>query len=192
MSGSSADLLIYLVHSRRFSWIALHLLHGNFSTLARDAGALYSHVLALTLGVHRCCLGLQYGRCGSGKLFNPLPDPGFVPLSTIVAIQFVPLAGDISHHRDFHLAAYGQRPGALICGSSDLVWVAVPPRRRRLAAHFERKPARTRSGVGTGSHEENASNEETELGSGQPERDSGAKRWVRVPTPWLPPAPWPC
>ena len=37
-------------------------------------------------------LGLQYGTLWlTGKLFNPLPDPGFVPLSTIVAIQFVPL-----------------------------------------------------------------------------------------------------
>ena len=51
-------------------------------------------------------LALQYGTLWlSGKLFNPLPDPGFVPLSTIVAIQFVPLLAICGHHRHLHLAA---------------------------------------------------------------------------------------
>ena len=49
--------------------------------------------LALTLGFI-VLLVLQYGTLWlSGKLFNPLPDPGFVPLSTIVAIQFVERLG---------------------------------------------------------------------------------------------------
>ena len=52
-----------------------------------------TNILALTLGFV-VLLGLQYGTLWlTGKLFNPLPDPGFVPLSTIVAIQFVPLLG---------------------------------------------------------------------------------------------------
>ena len=52
----------------------------------------------------------------SGKLFNPIPDPGFVPLSTIVAIQFVPLLavmGVIGAHTYRRTNAYV--PGALIC-----------------------------------------------------------------------------
>jgi hypothetical protein len=38
------------------------------------------------------------------KLFNPLPDPGFVPLSTIVAIQFVPLLAICAVIANLHLA----------------------------------------------------------------------------------------
>ena len=84
--------LIYLVPFTAFFVIALHLLHRNFSTLAAGRAGLYlTNILALTLGFI-VLLGLQYGTLFlSGKLFNPLPDPGFVPLSTIVAIQFVPL-----------------------------------------------------------------------------------------------------
>jgi hypothetical protein len=61
--------LIYLVPFTAFFVIALHVLHRNFATMGAGRGsALYlTHVSALTLG--------------------------FVPLSTIVAIQFVPLLG---------------------------------------------------------------------------------------------------
>ena len=61
----------------------------------------------------------------TGKLFNPLPDPGFVPLSTIVAIQFVPLARDLRRDRHLHLAAHRLEPSGrpdlrpvrhLVCG----------------------------------------------------------------------------
>ena len=52
-------------------------------------------------------MGLQYGTLWlSGKLFNPLPDPGFVPLFAICAV----------------IATFTWRrtgsslPGALICG----------------------------------------------------------------------------
>jgi hypothetical protein len=57
-------------------------------------------------------------------LFNPLPDPSFVPLSTIVAIQFVPLLA-IAAVIDLHLAAYRLEPAGrpdlrnlrhLVCG----------------------------------------------------------------------------
>src|SRR5260370_12401925 len=84
--------LIYLVPFTAFFLIALHLLHRNFSTMAAGRGALYlTNVLALTLGFI-VLLGLQYGTLWiGGKLFNPLPDPRFVPLSTILAIHFVPL-----------------------------------------------------------------------------------------------------
>src|SRR5882757_3903950 len=84
--------LIYLLPFTAFFVIVLDLLHRNFSTLAAGRAGLYlTNILALTLGFI-VLLGLQYGTLfPSGKLFNPLPDPGFVPLSTIVAIQFVPL-----------------------------------------------------------------------------------------------------
>jgi hypothetical protein len=53
----------------------------------------------------------------SGKLFNPLPDPGFVPLSTIVAIQFVPLLAIAAIVATFTWRRTGSSlPGALICG----------------------------------------------------------------------------
>jgi len=84
--------LIYLAPFTAFFVIALHVLHRNFSTMAAPRGALYvTNILALTLGFI-VLVGGQYAILWlTGKLFNPLPDPGFVPLSTIVAIQFVPL-----------------------------------------------------------------------------------------------------
>jgi len=68
--------------------------------------------------LHSCLLGLQYGTLFlSGKLFNPLPDPGFVPLSTIVAIQFVPLLAIAAIVATFTWRRTGSSlPGALICG----------------------------------------------------------------------------
>jgi hypothetical protein len=79
--------LIYLVPFTAFFVIALHLLHRNFSTMGAGRGALYlTNILALTLGFI-VLLGLQYGILWlTGMLFNPLPDPSFVPLSTIIAI----------------------------------------------------------------------------------------------------------
>ena len=110
--------LIYLVPFTGFFVIALHVLHRNFSTMGAGRGALYlTNVLALTLGFI-VLLGLQYGTLWlSGKLFNPLPDPGFVPLSTIVAIQFVPLLGIAAIISTFTWRRTGSSlPGALICG----------------------------------------------------------------------------
>ena len=103
--------LIYLVPFTAFFVIALHVLHRNFSTMGAGRGALYlTNILALTLGFI-VLLVLQYGTLWlSGKLFNPLPDPSFVPLSTIVAIQFVPLLAICRHHRDLHLAAHRLQP----------------------------------------------------------------------------------
>ncbi|MDO8399867.1 MAG: alpha/beta fold hydrolase [Bradyrhizobium sp.] len=110
--------LIYLVPFTAFFVVALHVLHRNFSTMASPRGALYlTNILALTLGFI-VLLVLQYGTLWlSGKLFNPLPDPGFVPLSTIVAIQFVPLLGICAVVATFTWRRTGSSlPGALICG----------------------------------------------------------------------------
>jgi pimeloyl-ACP methyl ester carboxylesterase len=110
--------LIYLAPFTVFFVIALHLLHRNFSTMAAGRGALYlTNILALTLGFI-VLLGLQYGILWlTGKLFNPLPDPGFVPLSTIVAIQFVPLLAIVAVIATFTWRRTGSSlPGALISG----------------------------------------------------------------------------
>jgi hypothetical protein len=110
--------LIYLVPFTAFFVIALHVLHRNFSTMGAGRGALYlTNILALTLGFI-VLLSLEYGTLFlSGKLFNPLPDPGFVPLSTIVAIQFVPLLAIAAIIATFTWRRTGSSlPGALICG----------------------------------------------------------------------------
>jgi pimeloyl-ACP methyl ester carboxylesterase len=110
--------LIYLVPFTAFFVIALHVLHRNFSTMAAPRRALYlTNILALTLGFI-VLVGGQYAILWlTGKLFNPLPDPGFVPLSTIVAIQFVPLLAICAVIATFTWRRTGSSlPGALICG----------------------------------------------------------------------------
>jgi pimeloyl-ACP methyl ester carboxylesterase len=110
--------LIYLVPFTAFFVIALHVLHRNFSTMAAGRAALYlTNILALTLGFI-VLVGGQYAILWlTGKLFNPLPDPGFVPLSTIVAIQFVPLLAICGVIATFTWRRTGSSlPGALICG----------------------------------------------------------------------------
>ncbi len=110
--------LIYLVPFTAFFVIALHVLHRNFSTMGAPRLALYlTNILALTLGFI-VLLVLQYGTLWlGGKLFNPLPDPSFVPLSTIVAIQFVPLLAICAVVATFTWRRTGSSlPGALICG----------------------------------------------------------------------------
>jgi pimeloyl-ACP methyl ester carboxylesterase len=110
--------LIYLVPFTAFFVVALHVLHRNFSTMAAGRAGLYlTNILALTLGFI-VLLVLQYGTLWlTGKLFNPLPDPGFVPLSTIVAIQFVPLLAICAVIATFTWRRTGSSlPGALICG----------------------------------------------------------------------------
>jgi pimeloyl-ACP methyl ester carboxylesterase len=110
--------LIYLVPITLFFVIALHVLHRNFSTMEAERSALYlTNILALTLGFI-VLLGLQYGILWlTGQLFNPLPDPGFVPLSTIIALQFVPLLAIAAIIATFTWRRTGSSlPGALICG----------------------------------------------------------------------------
>ena len=110
--------LIYLLPITAFFVVALHVLHRNFSTLSAPRATLYlTNILALTLGFI-VLLALQYGTLWlTGQLFNPLPDPGFVPLSTIVAIQFVPLLAICAVIATFTWRRTGSSlPGALICG----------------------------------------------------------------------------
>jgi pimeloyl-ACP methyl ester carboxylesterase len=118
--------LIYLVPFTAFFVIALHVLHRNFSTMAAARVALYlTNIFALTLGF-MVLLALQYGALWlTGKLINPLPDPGFVPLSTIVAIQFVPLLAIVAAIATFTWRRTGSSlPGALICGAL-VTWYVV-------------------------------------------------------------------
>jgi pimeloyl-ACP methyl ester carboxylesterase len=110
--------LIYLLPFTAFFVIALHVLHRNFSSLGASRGALYlTNILAFTLGFI-VLVGAQYLTLWlSGKLFNPIPDPSFVPLSTIVAIQFVPLLAICAVIATFTWRRTGSSlPGALICG----------------------------------------------------------------------------
>ena len=110
--------LIYLLPITAFFVIALHVLHRNFSRQDASRGALYlTNILAMTLGFI-VLVGAQYLTLWlSGKLFNPIPDPGFVPLSTIVAIQFVPLLAIVAVIATFTWRRTGSSlPGALICG----------------------------------------------------------------------------
>ncbi|WP_342712000.1 alpha/beta fold hydrolase [Bradyrhizobium sp. B124] len=110
--------LIYLIPFTAFFVVALHMLHRNFSTMGAPRAALYlTNILALTLGFI-VLLVLQYGTLWlTGKLFNPIPDPGFVPLSTIVAIQFVPLLAIVAVIATFTWRRTGSSlPGALIAG----------------------------------------------------------------------------
>jgi hypothetical protein len=110
--------LIYLIPFTAFFVVALHVLHRNFSTMEAPRLTLYlTNVLALTFGFI-VLLALQYGTLWlTGKLFNPLPDPGFVPLSTIVAIQFVPLLAIVAVLATFTWRRTGSSlPGALISG----------------------------------------------------------------------------
>ncbi|UGA48070.1 alpha/beta fold hydrolase [Bradyrhizobium quebecense] len=110
--------LIYLIPFTAFFVVALHVLHRNFSTMGAPRGALYlTNILALTLGFI-VVLVLQYGTLWlTGKLFNPIPDPSFVPLSTIVAIQFVPLLAIVAVIATFTWRRTGSSlPGALIAG----------------------------------------------------------------------------
>ena len=110
--------LIYLLPLTAFFVIALRLLHRNFSRPGASRAALYlTNTLALTLGLI-VLVALQYGTLWlSGKLFNPLPDPSFVPLSTIIAIQFVPIFAIVAVIATFTWRRTGSSlPGALICG----------------------------------------------------------------------------
>jgi pimeloyl-ACP methyl ester carboxylesterase len=110
--------LIYLLPFTAFFVVALHVLHRNFSTMGAPRAALYlTNVFALTLGFI-VLVALQYGTLWlTGKLFNPLPDPAFVPLSTIIAIQFVPLFAIAAIIATFTWRRTGSSlPGALICG----------------------------------------------------------------------------
>jgi len=53
----------------------------------------------------------------TGRLFNALPDPGFVSLVTIIALQFIPLLAIVAIISTFTWRRTGSAlPGALLCG----------------------------------------------------------------------------
>ena len=109
--------LIYLIPFIIFFVVALRALRQNFLQGPSSASAAYVTALfAMALGFVLLC-ALQYGALFlSGKLINPLPDPGFVPLSTIVAMQFVPLLAFVAVIATFTIRRTGSSlPGALIC-----------------------------------------------------------------------------
>ncbi len=109
---------IYVVPFTAFFAIALHVLHRNFSRPdAPAAGAYLTSIAALTLGF-AVLLAVQYGALAlTGRLINPLPDPAFVPLATILAIQFVPLLAAVAVVSTFTFRRTGSSlPGTLICG----------------------------------------------------------------------------
>jgi len=109
--------LIYLVPFTAFFVIALHLLHRNFSTLAAGRAALYLTNILARRSLHRAAGPAIRHAVSIGKIVHPLPDPGFVPLSTIVAIQFVPLLAIAAIVATSPGGAPDRAcPGALICG----------------------------------------------------------------------------
>ncbi|MGP8124224.1 MAG: alpha/beta hydrolase family protein [Xanthobacteraceae bacterium] len=113
--------LIYLIPITAFFVAALHVLHRNFSRPETGCVALaVTNALALSAGFI-ILLVLQYGTLWlTGHLFNPLTAPdlvGFVPLSTIIAIQFVPLLAIVGVLATYTWRRTGSSlPGALICG----------------------------------------------------------------------------
>ena len=109
--------LIYLIPFIIFFVVALRALRQNFMQGQTSTGAVYlTSLCALALGFVLLC-ALQYGALFmNGMLINPLPDPGFVPLSTIVAMQFVPLMAMVAVIATFTIRRTGSSlPGALIC-----------------------------------------------------------------------------
>ena len=109
--------LIYLIPFVIFFVVALRALRQNFLQGQTSGGAAYmTSLCAMALGFVLLC-ALQYGALFlNGKLINPLPDPGFVPLSTIVAMQFVPLLAFVAVVATFTIRRTGSSlPGALIC-----------------------------------------------------------------------------
>ena len=79
--------------------------------MAAGRAALYlTNIFALTLGFI-VLVGLQYGPLWlGGQLFNPLPDPGLVPLVDDHRRPVRAAAGDLRRHRDLHLAADRLQP----------------------------------------------------------------------------------
>jgi pimeloyl-ACP methyl ester carboxylesterase len=111
-------VLIYLVPFTLFFIVALHAQHRNFS---RPGAAAFGHyatiILSLSLGFVILVGGQYLALWLGGKLINPVPASPVVPLSTIIAIQFVPLLVVIAVISTFTWRRTGAAlPGALICG----------------------------------------------------------------------------
>jgi pimeloyl-ACP methyl ester carboxylesterase len=117
---------IYLVPFTAFFAITLHVLHRNFSRPDASAASAYlTSTTALTFGFI-VLLAVQYGALAfTGRLINPLADPAFVPLATILAIQFVPLLAAVAVVSTFTFRRTGSSlPGTLICGAV-VTWYIV-------------------------------------------------------------------
>jgi pimeloyl-ACP methyl ester carboxylesterase len=111
-------MLVYLVPFTLFFVVALHAQHRNFSRAGLAAPAHYATIiLSLSLGFI-ILVGVQYlAMWMGGKLINPVPASPVVPLSTIIAIQFIPLLAIIGVISTFTWRRTGTSlPGALICG----------------------------------------------------------------------------
>lgn len=110
--------LIYLVPFTLFFVVALHAQHRNFSRLGAAAFGHYATIiLSLSLGFVILVGGQYLALWLGGKLINPVPTSPVVPLSTIIAIQFVPLLVVIGVISTFTWRRTGAAlPGALICG----------------------------------------------------------------------------
>jgi hypothetical protein len=74
-------------------------------------------ILSLALGFIIIVGGQYLAMWLGGKLINPVPTSPIVPLSTIIAIQFIPLLIGIAVISTFTWRRTGTSlPGALICG----------------------------------------------------------------------------
>lgn len=105
--------LVYLLPLTAFFLVALRALHGRLSVAGDSAGRQYlSAVAAMALGF-LVFLAVDYG-----LLFatDRLPTD-FDPLSTVIAIQFLPLMAVVALISTFTWRRTGSSvPGALICG----------------------------------------------------------------------------
>ncbi len=110
--------LIYVVPFTLFFVVALHAQHRNFSRPgAAAAGHYITMILSLSLGFIILVGGQYLAMWLGGRLINPVPTSPVVPLSTIIAIQFIPLLIGIAVISTFTWRRTGTSlPGALICG----------------------------------------------------------------------------
>jgi pimeloyl-ACP methyl ester carboxylesterase len=111
-------MLIYLVPFTLFFVVALHAQHRNFSRAGAAATGQYATmILSLSLGFIILVGGQHLALWLGGKLINPFPTSPVVGLSTIIAIQFIPLLAIIAVISTFTWRRTGSSlPGALICG----------------------------------------------------------------------------
>ena len=118
--------LIYVAPFTFFFIVSLHALHRNFS---RPGASAFSHyattILSLSLGFVILVGGQYLALWLGGTLINPFPTSPVVPLSTIIAIQFVPLLVIIAVISTYTWRRTGSAlPGALIC-SLFVTWYIV-------------------------------------------------------------------
>ncbi len=105
--------LIYLLPLTAFFLVALRALHGRLSVAGDSAGRQYlSAIAAMTLGF-LVFLIVDYGLFfATGRL-----PTDFDPLSTVIAIQFLPLLAVVTLISTFTWRRTGSYvPGAVICG----------------------------------------------------------------------------